>query len=638
MKKHLLLLAVLLLPCLLLADKFDFPIGRIDQTLRYIAIDTSDISFRTDRTDLDSFRLAVVDELTLKPLEIPGFLKRIGDLLLDSTATSFDAWWLLGSESQAGHYMIIMGDRDHNLDQLLRPPFPAGARGEPDIARVLRKEVADCQRGMKKWGDSFAALFGSSLDQQQLAFVQDSFKIFLLEEEKNMQLSVAEADSLQKLEGRLAGSFARFGFNIPILELKANNHWIVQSHAELSVRLAKNRKALRALDTLETNGLFETTQTEIGRVAIGGPGNDRYEGKYAVIIDLGGDDEYLLEYDPEHPNQIIIDLDGNDRYYAQTDHCLGAGFMGCGILDDWAGDDIYFAKHFSLGCGLFGTGILIDRGGDDIYQGDICTQGASSFGIGMLLDYEGNDSYTAHLFSQAFAFIMGASALVDHSGNDIYTAGWKYGDVLRYEDHYLSLSQGFGYGLRPHFSGGVAFLVDGGGNDQYSADIFAQGASYWWSFGGLIDYSGTDRYIAHQYAQGAATHLCLAALIDIEGDDLYSSKGVSQGCGHDLAFGLLLDCDGDDQYNAFDLSQAAGSANGVGMLIDLAGNDGHMARVKGNTHGYGNPRRDYGSIGLFLDLGGNDDYRGYGANNSYWVTDSKWGIGGDLEPKGDDEN
>jgi len=112
---------------------------------------------------------------------------------------------------------------------------------------------------------------------------------------------------------------------------------------------------------------------------------------------------------------------------------------------------------------------------------------------------------------------------------------------------------------------------------------------------------------------------------------------VSQGCGHDLAFGLLLDCSGNDQYNAFDLSQAAGSANGIGMLIDLAGDDGHIARVKKNTHGYGNPRRDYGSIGLFLDLAGKDDYRGYGSDNSYWVTDSKWGIGADLsgEPQDD---
>jgi hypothetical protein len=227
---------------------------------------------------------------------------------------------------------------------------------------------------------------------------------------------------------------------------------------------------------------------------------------------------------------------------------------------------------------------------------------------------------------------------VDSYGNDQYRVGWKYGDVLRYENHYLSLSQGFGYGLRPHFSGGIGLLVDGDGHDSYNADIFGQGASYWFALGGLIDYSGTDRYIAHQYAQGSATHLCLAALIDVDGPDLYSSKGVSQGCGHDLAFGLLLDCAGDDQYHAYDLSQAAGSANGIGMQLDLDGNDGYLVRAKHNTHGYGNPRRDYGSIGLFLDLNGIDIYSGYGADSTYWITESRWGIGADVhEEKMDDK-
>lgn len=631
-----------MLPCLLLADKFEFPIDRIDQTLRYIGIDTSDVNFLTDRVDLDSFRLAIVNELTLKPLEIPEFLKYQSDALLDRSWQLDRLWKILATKLcwSPPHLLEQLGDVmtriEHPSPPVRHSVFPLASRRYGTCAKLDIKiaNVKDSQSAIEtKFGVAW-----SSLPPNEQAFLVDSFPLFLLEEEEAMGMSIEESDSLQRFEGYLAGRFKEIGPGINFGSALQASMDAIFSY-EVLASMLRNRAA--ELDTIDDSGIdsvFGTIESGIGRIAVGSRGNDRYEGKYAVIIDLGGDDEYLLEYDPEHPNQIIIDLDGNDRYYAQTDHCLGAGFMGCGILDDWAGDDIYFAKHFSLGCGLFGTGILIDRGGDDTYQGDICTQGASSFGIGMLLDYEGNDTYSAHLFSQAFAFIMGASALVDHAGNDIYTAGWKYGDVLRYEDHYLSLSQGFGYGLRPHFSGGVAFLVDGGGNDQYSADIFAQGASYWWAFGGLIDYSGTDRYIAHQYAQGAATHLCLAALVDIEGDDLYSSKGVSQGCGHDLAFGLLLDCDGNDQYNAFDLSQAAGSANGVGMLVDLAGNDGHMARVKRNTHGYGNPRRDCGSIGLFLDLAGTDDYRGYGANNSYWVTDSKWGIGADLEPKGEDED
>ena len=86
------------------------------------------------------------------------------------------------------------------------------------------------------------------------------------------------------------------------------------------------------------------------------------------------------------------------------------------------------------------------------------------------------------------------------------------------------------------------------------------------------------------------------------GDDTYFSKGVSQGCGHDWAVGLLVDTDGNDRYTATDLSQAAGSANGVGIQIDERGNDSYSVISHLNTQGYGNPRREYGSIGLFLDL------------------------------------
>ncbi|MCK4372041.1 MAG: hypothetical protein KAW61_02790, partial [candidate division Zixibacteria bacterium] len=50
-----------------------------------------------------------------------------------------------------------------------------------------------------------------------------------------------------------------------------------------------------------------------------------------------------------------------------------------------------------------------------------------------------------------------------------------------------------------------------------------------------------------------------------------------------------------------------------------------------NTQGYGNPRRDFGSIGLFIDLGGDDQYLGNGRNDYYWRTDSKWGGGMDIE-------
>ncbi|MCK4386445.1 MAG: hypothetical protein KAW52_09295, partial [candidate division Zixibacteria bacterium] len=76
-----------------------------------------------------------------------------------------------------------------------------------------------------------------------------------------------------------------------------------------------------------------------------------------------------------------------------------------------------------------------------------------------------------------------------------------------------------------------------------------------------------------------------------------------------------------------DLSQGAGSANGIGMLIDEDGDDGYYVEKKHNTQGYGNPRRDYGSVGIFLDLSGNDHYDGNGKDSTWWTIPSKWGVG-----------
>jgi hypothetical protein len=113
------------------------------------------------------------------------------------------------------------------------------------------------------------------------------------------------------------------------------------------------------------------------------------------------------------------------------------------------------------------------------------------------------------------------------------------------------------------------------------------------------------------------------------GDDVYISHGVSQGCGHDLAFGMLWDKSGDDNYLAQSLSQGAGSANGFGILVDEEGDDGYYVSMKNNTQGYGNPRRDYGSVGMLLDFSGTDQYNGYGKDRTWWNTPSKWGVGVD---------
>ena len=191
------------------------------------------------------------------------------------------------------------------------------------------------------------------------------------------------------------------------------------------------------------------------------------------------------------------------------------------------------------------------------------------------------------------------------------------------------MCQGYGLGLRPYYAGGIGLIIEGGGNDIYNADIFGQGGGYWYSLGAIVDKSGHDKYNGYQYCQGAGIHLAIGLLKDYDGWDFYQSDGVSQGCGHDFGFGLLWDVKGNDNYSAYSLSQGAGNADGIGILIDESGTDGYLNKDPRNTRGYGNPRREYGSIGVLLDMSGNDFYSQPGPDSSM-INSSTWGVFNDY--------
>ena len=453
-------------------------------------------------------------------------------------------------------------------------------------------------------------------------------------------MSVEQLDSLSKVDDTNTARFASFGYLVdkdPILAAGKDCLTELMTNARALQKVLQSGKttaedAVRHV-AIAPEGIGQ--ESYLGRQpgwAVGGPGNDYYKGDYKVIVDLGGDDTYDLTYDPAHPHPVIIvDFGGNDHYRAGSDFTIASGCLSVGILLDFGGNDRYDGASFGLGSGFFGMGVLYDAGGDDIYNGDTFVEGAATFGIGLVIDEGGRDIYNGALYAQGFGFTEGYGAIVDAKGSDSYYAGGKYLDVLRYGDRYLSLSQGFGYGLRPWLSGGIGAIIDGTGNDTYNTEIFGQGASYWWSLGFIYDSLGNDNYQCYQYGQGCGTHMTLGALIDDAGDDVYFGKGLMQGVGHDYSCGLILDRAGNDTYTATDLSQGAGSANGAGILIDVSGEDRYFVTSPVNTHGYGNPRREFGSIGLFIDLGGEDEYTCQGGNNLFWRTDSKWGGGMDID-------
>jgi hypothetical protein len=610
----------------------------LDDALRCIKMTRNDLRFRTDYSDVDSFRLKLIDYLMHKPLDILLFNNSIRqDWKKAITSSELDLIPSFSAYLEANSINDLpsnVAKEEFKIDDKNNRFMRRYSTTSKNLPQALKNSLSYLFEGLYL-ADSLSKEAFVDLTKGEIDSIKNNFPMLLLEDVNDEFKSPEELDQQAKYEEELAKKMIPYLAKIKMEKIyKAGTKLSAVTKTSLALlkdylktkpqvkSIAKDRKDLE-------NDIIFRTKTSLGEIVIGGYGSTKYRGTPAVIIDLGGDDLYSLSNSKNDSinSTVIIDLGGNDIYRSESDFTIGSGFFGCGILVDVSGDDTYLTSNFSLGSGLFGVGMLVDEGGNDKYFGDTFTMGAGSFGLGILVDTKGADQYTGSLYAQGFAFISGLGALIDSAGNDNYFAGGKYKDILRYKDHYLSLSQGFAYGLRPIMSGGIGLLYDLSGNDLYTSDIFGQGSSYWWALGSLMDEEGNDKYVSYQYAQGAATHMTLGILEDKSGDDVYLSHGVSQGCGHDYSLGFLYDRSGNDDYVSFDLSQGAGSANGIGILVDEKGDDGYYVEKKDNTQGYGNPRRDYGSIGILLDLSGIDHYNGNGKDSTWWTTPSQWGVG-----------
>lgn len=615
--------------------------AELDTALRGLKMGWGDVHFRSDYADPEPFRLTLIDDLLDSPLDAGERSYEIGGAF---------SWQ---EESTIEELVLTaVGLLDIEVGREVEPR----ERGEGRM-RLPRVLPAAFQRALARLAAAMGTASGeveaafAPLSADEMAFLIAQAPRILEEEaapdeektpeEEHAEWEREEANVKELL--RVAGLIDRRRlYRGSVLLARA----VDQFRAALdepgvlpSPPPGQSRHGASGDDGVQGD-LLAVCETPVGPIAIGGPGRTLYRGEFALIVDLGGNDLYENRAAgarlPDFPVAVIVDLAGDDTYLSDQPGAQGSAFLGIGILVDEAGDDSYRSKNYSQGAGLFGTGVLLDLSGHDSYSCDTAGEGAGTFGIGLLVDGDGGDEYSAAIFSQGFGYVHGIGVISEAGGNDTYTVGGVYLDELRYFDHYLSLSQGFGFGMRPWASGGVGFIVEDGGNDTYVSDIFGQGSSYWFALGSIVDREGNDSYLSYQYAQGAGTHITIGTLLDLSGDDNYVSHGVSQGCGHDLALGLLWDREGDDNYATESLSQGAGNANGVGILIDETGEDNYLIRRYANTQAYGDFRREYGSIGLLLDLGGSDHYSGRGGEDRYW-TSSSYGLGIDRAPLPDVE-
>lgn len=615
----------------------------LDSALSAIRMDRSDIVLSRDYVARDPFRLTIVENLFPRPLDSVNIADSLAqaiskhysdpDSLFSAIAEIQDIPWeppRIESRAMPADLQnaLIMLKKEAGSDSFLTRSEQERLRKIPDkIALLLAPwlvAATEAHRLIKQASDVFSL--------KERVFVGEFAHSNLSRESEgnpgdieSIQMNLAKLRENELETIRKQKEFVQIVSKYDRLSLIKAAYLIYSQHTK---NLLEQLAAEAA--SLEEAIYFPT---RLGEIAIGTQLSDHYDKDYLLIIDPCGDDLYTggISVQPDSLLfgngfiRVIYDAGGNDVYRGQ-DYCQGAGVNGVGLLIDKGGDDVYSARQFCQGAGLFGVGMLIDEAGDDAYHAETGAQGFGAFGFGMLVDLDGSDLRQAQFLSQGVGYCQGFGFLFDRKGYDRYVTQSTYSDILRNADHTETLSQGFGYGMRPYGSGGIGILYDQTGNDLYFADVFGQGSSYWFGFGALIDDHGSDIYSGFDYCQGSGVHLSFGVCLDRSGNDNYRAWGISQGSGHDLAFGTLVDISGDDNYVCQDLSQGGGNANGFSLFVDLSGNDGHIAKG-GRTLGYSDTRRTYGMAGIFLDLGGKDFYGSpYGENDAFW-THSTYGVG-----------
>lgn len=269
--------------------------------------------------------------------------------------------------------------------------------------------------------------------------------------------------------------------------------------------------------------------------------------------------------------------------------------------------------------------LLIDLGGDDRYHESVGGTSSLSIPVSVAVDLAGNDEYDAadEMTVTQGAGLFGTGVLIDGEGDDRYSAGRS--------------AQGFG-------CFGTGLLADFGGKDRYRLGTNGQGAAYW-GVGILADRGGDDEYLMDGDAQGYGGIGGVGTLIDVAGNDRYqattnsrevprpdyshsaeyvnASNGQGAGMGrrgdltdgHSWAGGMgtLIDLAGDDDYLSGNWSAGAGYWYGMGFLYDRAGNDRYRATTFSIASGA------HFCIGGLFDDGGNDTYEG--------LADARTGMG-----------
>ncbi|MDP8238039.1 MAG: hypothetical protein P9X24_03030 [Candidatus Hatepunaea meridiana] len=604
----------------------------IDSALKLINLRPEELGFDKLYAEDDTFRLDIVERLLDHPLELPDYI--------DGTAAIVDSF----SSNKDSKPFLDFINKQLTVDIKVKKRKPLEwTPGDFDPADPLKvwTEALKVAEPLRKE-------FYKDLDSLELNDLIMTAPTLWSEEEGSINAKLAgswqfavgiEVDTSREFDQDHLLDIIRKLDTYPLLEAAAI---VVSAALKIADGCDSNdynpNSITRKIEGVKGDVVL-FTETEWGKMVVGGKGDNVYDGDFTVIIDLGGDDVYRGRVagamgELSYPYSLVIDLEGDD-YYDSNDSPVshGAGFFGIGILIDKAGDDTYRSGSYSQGAGFFGVGILMDNNGDDDYRGGFFQQGAAHCGLGMLCEEgEGDDRYLATAWAQGFAGTYGYGIIYDEGGDDIYRTGAAYYHAPLLPHDYKSFSGGFGMGWRPRAGGGIGVLYDDGeGNDFYNSEVMSLGASYWYSIGILIDGGGNDHYSLAHYGLGVGIHLSVGALYDRSGDDQYRSRwGVVGGTPHDFSVGMFVDGGGDDYYIVSD-GWGGSLTNSFGLFIDKLGNDTYATRGKGYSFGKAKWARGFAGVAIFIDEEGDDVYPDGvpAADSTIWIQGG-WGIGIDL--------
>jgi hypothetical protein len=240
------------------------------------------------------------------------------------------------------------------------------------------------------------------------------------------------------------------------------------------------------------------TDTPLGKIIVGGGGHHVYTNEAFLIIDTGGSNTYVNSAGGangllDRPISIVIDMGGNDDFISNRSFSQGSGVFGIGILAALGSNCTFHAKHLSQGAGFFGCGLLMTGEGNQTFEADTFCQGAGMFGAGILWQRGGGSRYKAAQMAQGFGGTSGLRLLLDEGGNDSYVCGreisvWLAAETLFHVVARVRIRNAAVCG------GGIGILCDLKGNNHYVADVYGQGASYWYSVG-LAAGFGKQQYL-----------------------------------------------------------------------------------------------------------------------------------------------